>query len=339
MRVSTAFNQLLRLDGASVRDVRFGTNTITVTVALRRRRLVCPECPFSTTAAYEACRPDVSGWRHLDLGSWRLEVRAHLRRLVCPTHGVRVEGVPFARPGARFTRDLESLVAWLATSTDQAAIARLVRIDWATVGRICARVVADELDPARLENLFVVGVDEVSWRANHNHLTLVTNHANHKTVWGAEGKDTAALDRFFDELGPERSAAIEAVSMDMGPAYAKSVRAEGHAPQAVICYDPLRGISRNGSYVRPRIMRSEQRRPWSVVLAGVGAEHNSARSEAVEEGEQSVRRSVASRPGVRWPGAGESSFFDRQVRVDVDPGGGLDLLMTEPQGDDRGVNS
>lgn len=190
MRVSTAFNQLLRLDGASVRDVRFAANMITVTVALRRRRLVCPECSHATTAAYEIERADVSGWRHLDLGSWRLEVRAHLRRLVCPIHGVRVEGVPFARPGARFTRDLESLVAWPATSTDQAAIARLVRIDWATVGRICARVVADELDPARLENLFVVGVDEVSWRANHNYLTLVTNHANHKTVWGAEGKDT-----------------------------------------------------------------------------------------------------------------------------------------------------
>ena len=27
--------------------------------------------------------------------------------------------------------------------------------------------------------------------------------------------------------------------MDMGPAYAKSVHAEGHAPQAVICFDPF----------------------------------------------------------------------------------------------------
>ena len=32
------------------------------------------------------------------------------------------------------------------------------------------------------------------------------------------------------EIGPDQAAGIAAVSMDMGPAYAKSVRADGHAP-------------------------------------------------------------------------------------------------------------
>lgn len=32
---------------------------------------------------------------------------AQLRRIDCPMHGVRVEGVPFAPPEARFTRDFE----------------------------------------------------------------------------------------------------------------------------------------------------------------------------------------------------------------------------------------
>jgi transposase len=41
-------------------------------------------------------------------------------------------------------------------------------------------------------------------------------------------------DEFFTELGG-RSAQIEAISLDMGPGYAKSARA--HAPQAVICID------------------------------------------------------------------------------------------------------
>ena len=59
---------------------------------------------------------------------------------------------------------------------------------------------------------------------------------------GRAGKDTATLDAFFDDLGPDRSAAIEAVSMDMGPAFAKSVRADDHAPQAVICIDPFHAV-------------------------------------------------------------------------------------------------
>lgn len=135
MRVTTAFSRLLRLPGIRVRDVAFEPDAVAVTVALRRRRLVCPDCEFSTWARYDT-RPVASIWRHLDLGVWRLEIRAELRRLVCPAHGVRREDVPFARPGSRFSRDFEDLVAWLATTTDKTALRRLTRIDWDTVGRI-----------------------------------------------------------------------------------------------------------------------------------------------------------------------------------------------------------
>lgn len=40
-------------------------------------------------------------------------------RLVCPDHGVVVEQVPYASYGARLTRDVDDLVAWLATKTDK----------------------------------------------------------------------------------------------------------------------------------------------------------------------------------------------------------------------------
>jgi len=79
----------------------------------------------------------------------------------------------------------------------------------------------------------------VSWRKGHSYLTLVSNNDTGKFVWGKEGKDTATLDCFFDELGEERSAAIEAMSMDMGPSFEKSARKPGHATKAVICFDPF----------------------------------------------------------------------------------------------------
>ena len=97
MRVTTAFNRLLKLDGANVADVEIGADTVTVEIGLRRRKLVCPACGFTTRARYDT-RPVVSSWRHLRLGTHRLVVRARLRRLSCPEHGVRVEGVGFARP-------------------------------------------------------------------------------------------------------------------------------------------------------------------------------------------------------------------------------------------------
>ena len=58
-------------------------------------------------------------------------------------------------------------------------------------------------------------------------------------MWGAKGKDSATLDEFFTELGTERSKQLEAVSLDLGPAFIKSVKADGHAPNAVICADPF----------------------------------------------------------------------------------------------------
>jgi hypothetical protein len=69
----------------------------------------CPKCSYSTRNRESKQRHD-SVWRHLDLGRWRLEVHARLRRLRCPEHGALAEGVPFARDGARFTRDFENLV-------------------------------------------------------------------------------------------------------------------------------------------------------------------------------------------------------------------------------------
>ena len=97
MRVNAAFKRLLDLPGVTVTDVSFQPAKVVMTVKLRSGRLRCPECSFSTRAGYDR-RTVASVWRHLDLGHWRLEVRAELRRLTCPVHQVRTEGVG-VRPG------------------------------------------------------------------------------------------------------------------------------------------------------------------------------------------------------------------------------------------------
>ena len=203
MRITTAFSRLLRLGkGVLVKKVRFKADTVVVEVALRRRRLVCPECGYSTRARKDT-RPENSVWRHLDLGVWRLVLHCRRRRLWCPEHGARTEGVPFARPDSEFTRDFECLVAWLATRTDKTTIKRMLRIDWRTVGRIIKRVCEDELDPDRLNDLFEIGIDEVSWKRQHNYLTLVADHPRRCIVWGSKGKGENAANRFFVELDPD----------------------------------------------------------------------------------------------------------------------------------------
>jgi transposase len=236
VRVTTAFSRLLRLPGVWVRKVRFEPDRVIVEVALKRRRLVCPECGYSV-AARKDTRPEDSVWRHLDLGVWRLEVHCWRRRLWCPEHGARTESVPFARPGAEFTRDFECLVIWLMARADKSTVKRLLRIDWDTVGRIVKRVCDDELDPDRLEDLYDIGVDEVSWKRQHNYLTLLADHRRGKIVWGTNGAGEKAADRFFAELDPEIALSPapdhEPASQQplVGERAGSSWRSPGHGPR------------------------------------------------------------------------------------------------------------
>jgi transposase len=233
MRVTTAFNRMLRLPGASVTDVSFGAEGVIVNVRLRRRRRVCSGC--GQLGGHIHGRR-VKRWRHLDLGANRCVIECELRRLWCPDCGARFEAVPWARSGSRYTRDFEDVVAWLAQQMAKTPIAGLLRIGWDTVGRIVQRVVADHLDERRLEGLVAIGVDEISYRRGQRYLTSVVDHATGAIVWCAPGRNAQTLQAFFDLLG-DRKESIRAVSIDMSGGYEKAIRE--NAPQAEVCFDPF----------------------------------------------------------------------------------------------------
>ncbi len=49
MRVTTAFNRMLAIEGATVASVAFASEGIVVGVRRRVRRLTCPSCGWSTS--------------------------------------------------------------------------------------------------------------------------------------------------------------------------------------------------------------------------------------------------------------------------------------------------
>jgi len=246
---TTAFNKMLAIPGATVAAVVFAPEGVVVTLRRRFRKLTCP-CGFCTRATYDS---SVRRWRHLDLGSCRLLLESEIRRLDCPRcERVRTEEIPWARPGARHTRDLEDVVAFLAQRVDKTTIARLLRISWEAVANIVTRVVADKIDDSRLDDLYRIGVDEVAYRKGHRYLTVVADHDRGGTVvWAAEGKKAETLKTFYDELGDERKATLQAVSLDMGGAYAKATTEE--VPHAQQCVDPFHVVAlANGAIDKAR---------------------------------------------------------------------------------------
>ena len=240
MRVSTAFNRLLQVPGASVAAVSFEREGVVVCLRRRARRLVCPRCGCLGRAAYD--RREHRRWRHLDLGGSRCFLECELRRFPCPgCERVVTEAVAWARPGARFSRDFEDVVAWLAQQAAFSVISRLLRVTWRSVAAIVRRVVCDELDRRRLCDLYLIGVDEVSYRRGQRYLTLVADHRDGAVVWAGKGRGAATLERFFDELGSEETAKLRAVSIDMAGGYQKALRSR--CAQATVCFDPFHVVA------------------------------------------------------------------------------------------------
>jgi transposase len=239
VRVSTAFNKLLNIIGATVASVTFTATGTVVVLRRRRAKLRCP-CGWKTWAVYDR---SMRRWRHLDLAGSKLWLQAEIRRLNCRRcDRVRTEVVPWARPGARHTRDLQDVVAYMAQRMDKTTVCRLLRVSWEAVAHIVVDVVAEHLDvAARLDVLYRIGVDEVSYRKGHRYLTVVADHdRDGAVVWAKEGRDAATLKAFYDELGGARCAQLQAVSLDMGNAYRAAT--DTKAPQARQCVDPFHVI-------------------------------------------------------------------------------------------------
>ena len=267
MRVTTALNRLLALAGASVKGVTLTGEGVIVRVRLRRRRIACSVCGQAYRGMHDR---ELRRWRHLDLAGHRCFIEYELRRVDCKDCGVRVEAVPWARRGARHTRDFENLVAFCAQRMAKSQVQALLRIGWDTVGRIITRVVVDHLDERRLDGLIQIGVDEISYRRGMRYLTNVADHQSGRIVWSAPGRSGQTLQEFFDLLG-ERTQSIRAVSIDMSEPYAGTIRRS--LPEAEIAFDPFHVIALAGAAVDKVRMQEWQAKGPSTTPGGLWIKH------------------------------------------------------------------
>lgn len=240
MRKSRVWKTLLGVERVVVEGVGLAVDldgALIVEVRVRpfaREQNRCAVCG-RRSPGYDAGAP-ARRWRALDLGTTRVFVIASLPRVRCETHGVLAARVPWARAHARFTSAFEDQVAWLSTNTSKTATGVLMRVAWRTVGGIISRVV-EQAKQGRdmLADLTRIGIDEISFRKGQRYLTVVIDHDTGRLVWAAEGRDRKTLNRFFDELGPQRCSQIELVSCDMAAWITGPV--EDRCPGAEVCLD------------------------------------------------------------------------------------------------------
>lgn len=238
MRVCTLFNRILNLPGASVCSVEFTAEGLILGLRRPRNRMFACRCGTKTWSSYDHSR---RRWRHLNFGTTRVFLEADVYRLDCRGCGqVRTEQVPWARPGARHTCDFEDVIGWLAQRADKTTVAKMLGCAWETVDRVAKRLVNEHLDNARLDNLYRIGIDEISYKRGHKYLTVVADHDTGRVVWVSLDRNKAALEEFFDALGEQRTAALQAITLDGSAIYRPVV--EERAGHATVCLDPFHVI-------------------------------------------------------------------------------------------------
>ncbi len=243
MRNARVWAGLLGIEHASIERIEFDEDEQLLVAHVRpsrTRRARCGRCD-------RRCRGYDQGagrrrWRALDLGPMQAVVEADAPRVTCPEHGVVVAAVPWARHATGHTRAFDDTVAWLAVQCSKTAVTELMRIAWRTVGAIITRVTADiDANLDRLAGLRRIGIDEISYKRGHRYLTVVVDHDARRLIWAAPGRDGATLAKFFDALGPERSAQITHVTADAADWIRAVVRQR--CPNAIRCADAFHVVA------------------------------------------------------------------------------------------------
>ena len=251
------YSVLLGLDAAwIVSDVSLSLeeNRVEITVTHVGGSVACPECGTGCTIADHA--PERT-WRHLDTMQFETRLRARVPRTDCKACGVKTTSVPWAGKHSRFTLMFEAFAIHVieACGTVKSA-AGLLGLDWDSVHRIMERAVERGLERRELESLRYVGIDEKSFRRGHSYISLLSDLTGSRVLEVVEDRTEEAAEGLWKDLPGEQKQQIEAVAVDMWPAFANSVKT--NAPQAEIVHDRFH-ISKHLNEAVDRVRRSEHK--------------------------------------------------------------------------------
>ena len=231
------------------REVRAGVSWLRIVlspeVAARRS---CSGCGLVCSSVHDVTPRRV---RDLPVFGELVELIVPRLRLACPRCGPRVEALSWLDRHGRVTQRLASSVARLCAVMSIRHVARYFGLDWKTVKRIDHAHLELSLGPIDLTGVRVIGMDEFAIQKGHRYATVIVEPERKRVLWVGRGRSRAEVRPFFELLGPEGCAALQAAVMDMNSSYDLEVRA--HCPNAEIVYDLFHVVAKYGREVIDRV--------------------------------------------------------------------------------------
>ena len=147
---------------------------------------------------------------------------------------VRQVKIAFADPRVSYTKAFQRYALDLLRDMTIQDVADHLGISWDVIKEIQKADLKRRYDKPQLKHLRHIAIDEISVAKGHRYLTLVLDLESGVVVHVGQGKGSEALTAFWTRL--RRSGAkIEAVAIDMSPAYIDAVTT--HLPGVSVVFD------------------------------------------------------------------------------------------------------
>ena len=186
------------------------------------QRFACPECG-QELAVYDHL--DERVWRHLDSMQFLTYLHARPPRVSCSQHGVKQVRLPWAEPGGRFTHLFEALGITVLRATNVKRAAQILRISWDEAWHIMERAVMRGRAAKGRSMPSLLGVDEKAIAKGHSYMTLVCDLQAATVEYIGEERREASLAAYFEAFPQTSREQVEAISLDMWPAYINACQA------------------------------------------------------------------------------------------------------------------
>lgn len=223
--------------GFGVRGYRYvGTNYVEgevwFSIEQPRESLRCPLCDSADVTRRGG---EWRTFRTLPIGRKRVTLTLLVPKVECATCDVvRQVPIAFADPRRTYTKSFARYALELSRHMTIQDVADHLGVGWDLIKEIQKADLQRRFKKVKLKKLRQLAIDEISIGKKGRYLTVVLDLKSGAVVFVGEGKGGEALEPFWRRLRASR-AKIQAVAMDMSPAYIKAVSEQ--LPKAQIVFD------------------------------------------------------------------------------------------------------
>ena len=189
-------------------------------------------------------------WKHLNIFNQSCELQCDLPRAKCRDCGsVYRVTPPWEGLSKHFTRDFEAFALTLMREMPVSRVSDIVGVADGRLWRMLLAHVEAAYAELRMDEVAVVGADEMNRRKGHNYLTVFCDLNARRLLFATPGRDALSWQKFARVLCEHGGdpAAVSQISIDMSPAYREGATA--CFSRAELVFDKFHVIGHAGAAV------------------------------------------------------------------------------------------